>query len=137
MQTKNTIKQSLFLILALFIGEGVFGFGLFWPLLLIMKDKKWIYWVAFFSGVFLSIIYSQDIGLMSLYLVTVITLTALFMGGARGFGKWVILVSVLVSSLFDFCFGLPFGIWEMIVIAVVGFFASKLFETNETISINF
>ena len=115
----------------------MFGFGLFWPFLLALKDKRWVYWVAFFCGIFLSVMYSQKIGLMSLYMVGVLALMSMFMGSGRGFGKWLVLISVVVAVVFDLCFGLHFSIWEGIALVITGFFASKFFETSETIKINF
>ena len=137
MQTKNTIKQLTILFLGLVIGEGIFGVGVYWPLLLIMKDKKWIFWLAFGCGLFLSVIYSQKIGLMSLFLTAVVTLVYLFVGGSRGHGKWLALISIVVSGGFDFVFGLPWSVWEVAFLAVAGLWVSHVLEGQESIKLNY
>lgn len=121
----------------LFVAEGLFGFGLYWPFLLILKDKGWSFWVAFLAGIFLSVMYSQKIGLMSLYLVGVLTLISLFVGSGRGLGKWVTFISLLAACGFDLLFGLHFSIWEALALVVAGLLVGKFFESTETIKINF
>jgi hypothetical protein len=137
MQTKNIIKQIVLFFISLVLLEGIFGISLFWPFLLLMKDRKWAFWLAFGSGLFLSSIYNQKIGLMSLFLVVVMTLLHLFMNNSRGFNKWVMVVSVVVVSVFDLVFGLPLTIWEIAIVALVSAWAGNTFESSETIKLNY
>lgn len=122
---------------SLVIGEGIFGVGVYWPFLLSMKDKKWIFWLAFGCGLFLSVVYSQKIGLMSLFLTAVVTLVYLFVGGNRGHGKWLALISIVVSGVFDLAFGLPWSIWEVVFLVVTGLWASHILEEQESIKLNY
>lgn len=137
MQTKNIIKQIVLFIISLVVAEGIFGVSLFWPFLLLLKDKKWVFWLAFGTGLFLSSIYNQKIGLMSLFLVVVMTLLYLFMNNSRGFNKWVMVVSVIVSAVFDLAFGLPWTVWEILLIAMISAWAGNAFESTETIKLNY
>lgn len=137
MQTKNTIKQIILLLVALFVAEGVFGFGLFWPFLLVLRDKKGIFWISFFCGMLLSVIYTQKIGLMSLYIVFVVSLVYLFANDSKTFGKWLFLVSVLLGLLFDFLFGLHWSVAEGVLLGVTGLWVSRSFEFSETIKLNY
>ncbi len=136
MQKKDNIKNIVFFCAALLIGEGVFGLGLFWPFLFAMKDQKYALWSAFVAGLFLSAMYNQGVGLMSLYLTVVVVLAHFFMSSGRGFGKLVFFCSVAVNFLFNYLFGLSSSYVEIVGILVISVLFSRSIESQETIRIS-
>lgn len=136
MQTKNTIKQLGLLFLLLFVAEGVFGFGLYWPVLISMKDKRWVFWLAFGCGLFLSLIYTQSAGLMSLFLVGVMAIISFVATGSGG-SKWILVVAVAVNIVFDLVFGLSWNIWESLAIVLVSLLTQNEREAQESIKLNY
>lgn len=69
-QTKDTTGKIILSLLLLFLGEGLFSFNLYWPVLfsLVFISKK-TYWYSFFFGALVSIVTSTSLGLMSLLIV--------------------------------------------------------------------
>jgi hypothetical protein len=135
-QTKNTIKEIFFLTISVLLFEGVMGLGVFWPFLLNQTERKNSFWLAFFCGVLFSLFYNQKIGLMSLFLVTVMVGMHLMVGGG-GKGKIIMTVSLIANFVFDRLFGLNWSLWEGLVILVVCLLFAKDLESQETIKINF
>lgn len=136
MQTKNNIKNLFFFFLALFIGEAVFGFGLFWPLLLVLNIGGWVYWLGFFAGLFLSIFYGQVLGPMSLFIVLFLVVTYFLFNSGRFKPVWVVLVSLIVNIIFDYLFGFGFGFGEQILVFVVSSLVARGADGDHTIRIN-
>lgn len=69
-QTKDTTGKIILSLFLLFLGEGLFSFNLYWPVLfsLVFISKK-TYWYGFFFGVLVSIVTGTELGLMSLLIV--------------------------------------------------------------------
>lgn len=68
---KDTIGKIVLSLLLLFLGESIFNYGLYWPLLfsLVMITRKTYYFV-FILGVLVSSLTSSSLGLASLILVS-------------------------------------------------------------------
>lgn len=136
MQTKNTIKQVSLLLLSLIVAEGIFGVGLYWPVILAMKNRTGIFWIVFACGLFLSSLYSQKIGPMSIFLVAVLGVATLTINNSRGLGKLILIISLILNFVFDKLFGLQWSLFEMIILVVLGLVISSDQDSQETIKIN-
>lgn len=136
MQTKNNIKNLSFFFLALFVGEAIFGLGVFWPLLLVLNIGGWVYWLGFIVGLFLSVFYGQVLGLMSLFIVLFLVVTYFLFNTGRFNPVLVVLVSLAVNLLFDYLFGLGFGIGEQIVVFVVSSLVARSADGDSAIRIS-
>lgn len=137
MQTKNNIKQMVFFALSLIIGEGVFGMGLYWPFLFLMKDKKNIFWISFLCGLVLSSIYKKGFGLMSLFLVGVAALANFFINNGKGSGLLILAVSILANLVFDLAFNLHWSLLEFVIMILVGMLANRDRDVRESIRVNY
>ncbi len=136
MQTKNNIKNLSFFFLALFVGEAIFGLGAFWALLLVLNIGGWVYWLGFFAGLFLSVFYGQVLGPMSLFIVLFLVITYFLFSSGRFKPVWVVLVSVLANLLFDYFFGLGFGVWELALVFAVSSLVARTADGDHAIRIN-
>ncbi len=136
MQTKNNIKSVGLFFLSLFVGEAVFGLGVFWPLLLVLKMGGWVYWLGFLSGLFLSVFYGQVLGLMSLYIIVFLVVCQFLFNTGKVKHFWIVLVSLVANLFFDYLFGFGFGLGEQVVVLVVSGLVVKVAETNNTIRVN-
>lgn len=136
-QSKNIIKAALAVLLSVSIGEGVFGFGFFWPFLLILLDWHWIYWFALFVGVLISGLYRIPVGLPSLFLVVVVGGLSLLFSSRKETGIVMLIISLVANVVFDLVFGLKWNVWEIFSVVAAWFIAVRWFEKAETIKINY
>lgn len=136
MQKKNTIKTILFFLLALILGEGVMGYGLFWPFLFALDLDGFVYYIGLFVGVFFSIYYSQVLGLMSLYILVVLFLWRTFFESDKVGVFWLVCYSVFVNLIFDFLFGFGFSFFEQVLLVAVCFFVGNEVDRKKTIRVS-
>ncbi len=136
MQTKNNIKNISFFFFSLFVGEAVLGLGFFWPLFLVLNIGSLVYWLGLFAGLFLSVFYGQVLGLMSLYIILFLIVSKFLFNTGRLRAAWVIFISLIANLLFDYLFGLGFGLGEQIVVLVVSGIVARGAESDNTIRIN-
>lgn len=69
-QTKNTTGKIILSVVFLFLGEGLFSLGLYWPFLLsLFISSGGRYGFAFLFGVLVSLVTATSLGLASLILV--------------------------------------------------------------------
>ena len=137
MQTKNIIKPIVWAVLGLFLGEGVFGLGLFWPFLLLLIDWSGVYWFGLVFGILLSLVTGVEIGLPSLFLVLGLGLLSLFVGVKKSSQWSIIFLGVILNLIFDILFGLSWSLWEMLIIFGIGFWVVRGLDKQETIRINY
>lgn len=136
-QSKNIIKAILTVLLAVLIGEGVFGLGFFWPFLLILLDSRWVYWLAFGVGILISVIYRMPIGLPSLFLVTVTGGLSLLFSSRKESSLVLLVVSILANLVFNMAFGLSWNLLELFSVVLAWLVAEAWFERGESIKINY
>ncbi|HSV94973.1 MAG TPA: hypothetical protein VLH94_03320 [Spirochaetia bacterium] len=136
-QSKNTTKTILTLLAMVLLGEGVLGWGLYWPFLLTLINRGGVYWLALGVGILVSVLRGLSVGLPSLFILVVVGGLSLVMSTRKEVGWIIILLGALCSVVFDIVFGLSWSIWEVLAIIVVGFFSLSWFEKTETIRINY
>jgi len=136
-QSKNTIKIILAVLLSVIFGEGVMGWGIYWPFLLMLLDWKWVYWLAFVVGIFVSVFRGISVGLPSVFLLLVVGLLSILMSSRREIGIVILVVAVIANFLFDKAFGFGSSIWEIIAVIMFGSLGMRWFEKSESIKINY
>jgi hypothetical protein len=136
-QSKNTTKTILTLLIMVLLGEGVMGWGLYWPFLLTLLNWSGVYWVAFAVGILVSVLRGLSVGLPSLFILVVVGGLSLVMSTKKEMGWAIVLLGVVCSLVFDIVFGLSWSVWEVVAVIVSGFLALSWFERTETIRINY
>jgi len=136
-QSKNTTKTVLTIIAMVLLGEGVLGWGLYWPFLLTLLNWGGVYWLGFVIGILVSVLRGLSIGLPSLFILVVIGGLSLVMSARKEIGWAIILLGVVCSIVFDIVFGLGWSLWEVLGVLIAGFLALSWFERTETIRINY
>ncbi len=136
-QSKNTTKTVLTLILMVLLGEGVLGWGLYWPFLLTLLNWDGVYWLAFGVGVLVSVLRGISIGLPSLFILAVVGGLSLVMSARKEMGLVIVILGVVCSIVFDIAFGLEWNFWNVLAVLVSGLLALSWFERSETIRINY
>jgi len=119
------------------LGEGVLGWGLFWPFLLTLLNWNGVYWLAFGVGILISVLRGLSIGLPSLFILVVIGGLSIIMSTRKEMGWVMVLLGVVCSVVFDMAFGLSWSLWETLVVLLSGLLALSWFERTETIRINY
>ena len=113
---KDTIGKIIISLVLLFVGEGLFNFGLYWPILLsLVLVTRRTYFYALVFGLLLSSVTSTDLGLASLLLVVGLFI---FERLRVGLGNNMWLTGLLVfgySFLTDLILGLSWGVVEGVV----------------------
>lgn len=114
---KDIIGKVGLCFLLLLLGEGLFGFGLFWPVLLalVIRTRQTYYW-GFLLGLVLSLMTATSLGLASLVIS----------GGLFIFERWRgvlrdnIWLMGLVAATFGFAgdkiLGLPWSLFEGVTV---------------------
>ena len=136
-QSKNTTKTVLTLLIMVLLGEGVLGWGLFWPFLLTLLNWNGVYWLAFGVGILISVLRGLSIGLPSLFILVVIGGLSIIMSTRKEMGWVMVLLGVVCSVVFDMAFGLSWSLWETLAVLLSGLLALSWFERTETIRINY
>ena len=114
-QSKDTIGKIILSILLLFLGEGLFGYSLYWAVLLSLTMKlKNRYWFGLLFGILVSSVTKTELGVASLAVVLVIFIFDRIRNqiGANLF--MVIAFVSLINFLTDLAMGLRFGWVELV-----------------------
>ncbi|MFZ2201779.1 MAG: hypothetical protein WAV56_00085 [Microgenomates group bacterium] len=109
-QTKNSIGKVVLSLGLLLLGEGLFGFGLFWPVMfsLVLVSKR-TYWLGFFLGVILAVMTGTALGLASLVIICGLFVFERWRGVLRD-NIWLTgLAAVLLGLVSDRILGLSWG----------------------------
>lgn len=133
---KNIIKVIALALLAVLVGEGVLGWGLYWPLLILLLDWEGVYWVAFLVGILISVLNGSSVGPASLGLVSFIGVFSLIFGSRMDFKGLMMILAIGANFVFDRVFGLPWSFWEMIAVIGVSLVVFNWGERHEQIRIN-
>lgn len=136
-QSKNTTKSVLTLLIMLILGEGVLGWGIYWPFLLTLLNWSGVYWLAFVAGIIISVLRGLSIGLPSLFLMVVVGGLSLVMSTRKEMGLAIVILGVVCNIVFDIVFGFGWSVWETLVVLISGLLALSWFERTETIRINY
>jgi hypothetical protein len=137
MQSKNTTKTVLTVIVMVLLGEGVLGWGLYWPFLLTLLNWGGVYWLAFAVGILVSVLRGLSIGLPSLYILVVVGALSFLMNAKKEMGWAIILIGMVSCLVFDIVFDLGWSFWELLAVFISGLLALSWFERTETIRINY
>lgn len=136
-QSKNTTKTVLALLAMVLLGEGVMGWGLYWPFLLTLLNWGVVYWLALGVGILVSVLRGLSVGLPSLFILVVVGGLSLVMSTRKEVSWVIVLLGVVASVAFDIAFGLNWSFWEVIAVFAIGLLAVSWFERSETIRINY
>jgi hypothetical protein len=136
-QSKNTIKSVLTVLILAILGEGVLGWGLYWPFLLVLLNWSGVYWLALGVGILISVLRGVSVGLPSLYMLVVVGGLSLVMNARKEIGWVMVVIGVLANVIFDVVFGFDWSIWEVLAVTISGIVAVSWFERSETIRINY
>lgn len=136
-QSKNTTKLVLTVVAMVLFGEGVLGWGIFWPFLLTLLNWSGVYWLAFSVGILVSVLRGLSVGLPSLFILVVIGGLSLLFNARKEMGLAIVLLGIVCSIVFDLVFGLGWSVWEILAVLVSGLWALSWFERTETIRINY
>ena len=136
-QSKNTTKTVMTLLVMVLLGEGVLGWGLYWPFLLTLLNWSGVYWLAFGVGVLVSVLRGLSVGLPSLFILVVVGALSFVMSAKKEMGWAIVLIGVLCGIVFDIVFGLGWSFWEVLAVFASGLLALSWFERTETIRINY
>jgi|CXWL01.1.fsa_nt_gi hypothetical protein len=118
---KDTIGKIVLSLLLLFLGEGLFNYGLYWPVLfsLVIITRK-TYYFTFIFGILVSSLTSSSLGLASLTLVAGLFVFERLWSSLGGRLWLVVLVAFGLSFLTDRILGLSWIVFEgMVNIALV------------------
>lgn len=136
-QSKNTTKLVLTVVAMVLFGEGVLGWGIFWPFLLTLLNWSGVYWLAFSVGILVSVLRGLSVGLPSLFILVVIGGLSLLFNARKEMGLAIVLLGIVCSIVFDLVFGLGWSVWEVLAVLLSGLWALSWFERTETIRINY
>lgn len=137
MQTKNIIKTVAIVLLALFLGEGVFGLGIYWPIFFLLIDWAGVYWFSVAFGIFISLLTELKVGLPSLFVLLTTAVISNFVGVKKSSRNLLVVLGVVGNLLFDKMFGLSWSFWEMILVFGVGMVAVRGLDKQDVIRINY
>lgn len=120
---KNIIYKTVGVVILLLIGEGVFGWAVYWPVLWFLLEWKYVYWLVFALGFLLTGLTGLVIGWSSLVLVVGVWILSL-LKGFLGKDTWMEVLAVTgVAWAASLVTGLQFSLVEAVVIASVMVFA--------------
>lgn len=120
---KNIIYKMVGVVILLLIGEGVFGWAVYWPVLWFLLEWKYVYWLVFALGFLLTGLTGLVIGWSSLVLVVGVWVLSL-LKGFLGKDTWMEVLAVTgVAWAVSLVTGLQFSLVEAVVIASIMVFA--------------
>jgi len=117
-QDKNIIKTVVAVAVAAIIGEGILGWGLYWPFLLLLIEWDGVFWLAFFIGILVGSFSGVPVGFASLFMLAAVGAVHLFAGWKKGTSLELAVFSIVLNFLFDKVFGLSWSIWEMVLVFI-------------------
>jgi len=136
-QSKNTIKTVSSVIIMVLLGEGLLGWGLYWPFLLSLLNWNGVYWLALIVGILVSVLRGLSIGLPSLFILVVVGALSFLVNARKEMGWAIVLIGAVSCIVFDIVFDLGWGFWEVLAVLLSGILALSWFERTETIRINY
>jgi hypothetical protein len=120
---KDIIYKLTGVVVLLLIGEGVFGWAIYWPALWFLLGWRYVYFLALALGFLLSGLTGVGWGVASLALVLGTGLLSWFREFLGGSESWFdVLAVVLVAFLANLVMSLPFSLFEGVVIFLVMMF---------------
>lgn len=126
-QTKDTIAKMILSLVLLFLGEGLFSFGLYWPVIMSLGlASKRGYWYGFVFGILASAVTRTPLGLASLLIVVDLFLFGRLREQVRENVGLVGLVAVVFSLVADKAMGLSWSVLEGGVVFLVTFLLFRL-----------
>lgn len=112
-QTKDTIAKMILSLVLLFLGEGLFSFGLYWPVIMSLGlVSKRGYWYGFIFGILASAVTRTPLGLASLLIVMGLFLFGRLRERFRDNVGLVGLVVVVFGLVTDKVMGLSWSVLE-------------------------
>jgi len=136
-QDKNTIKVILAVVVSVILGEGVLGWGIYWPILLVLVDWGGIYWLGLGLGILISVLTVMNLGLPSLFIVILLGLVSFLLKLRKGLEWWLIVISLIANGLFDRIFGLTWSVVEMLVVLVVAIVVFSWETKSDSIKVRY
>jgi len=119
MNDKSIIYKVIGVIALLLIGEGVFGWAVYWPALWFLLDWKYVYWLAFFLGFLLVGLTGLGIGWASLVLVGGVWLMSFLKGLGEKSVRFEVVAVIGVAWLANMLMKLDFSWVEVVFLGLV------------------
>lgn len=112
-QTKNIIGRILFSLLFLFLGEGLFGVGVYWPFILsLITNGQMFFLYGFVFGIVVSVVTGSELGKASLLIVIGLFIYDRLRNKLSS-SLWLIgLLAMFLSLVTDSVLGLSWSFWE-------------------------
>ena len=132
---KGKRRGIILLVLATLLGEGILGWGLYWPILLVLDRWDGVFWLAALVGIFIAVLNGQMVGLPSLLIIVFLGLLALVPAGLRDNVVVFALVSVILNLVTDKILGLSWTVWEMLGVALFSVLVTKIFDKWEGVHV--
>ncbi len=132
-QTKDTIAKIILSLVLLFLGEGLFGFGLYWPVIMsVGLVSKRGYWYGFVLGILVSGVTRSSLGLASLLIVSSLFLFGRLRERVRENVGLIGLVAVGFNLAADKTMGLSWSVFEgaAVFLTTLLFFRLDFFDDD-------
>ncbi len=121
-QSKDTIGKIVILAVLLLVGEGVFNWGGYWVLFLLLPlESGMSYWIGFSAGILVSQLTTAPLGLASGVIVALMFVFSRLAGQVRSRPVVVFLFAVAANYLTDRLSHSNWSYTEIIATAVLVF----------------
>lgn len=136
-QDKNTIKAVIATIAAVIVGEGILGWGLYWPFLFLLLDWSYVFWLGLLVGILVSAFNGFSIGWTSLAIVIMLGVASVFSETRKSASIRLVIMSLLANFVFDLIFGLRWSIWELVGVLLVSLLVLERNGPGESIKVRY
>ena len=136
-QTKDTTGKIVLSLALLFLGEGLFSFGLYWPVILSLGfSLKKGYWYGLVFGLLVSAVTRTDLGLASALIVVALFLFSRLREQV-GSNRWLVgFVAIGANLAADKIMGLSWGIVEGVSVLLLALLLFKLDFFNDDLHLS-
>ncbi len=133
-QSKDIIGKILLASALLFVGEGIFYWGGYWVLLLLLvSDSSLAYWGGFWVGIVVSALTNSPLGLASGLIVVVLFVFSRVTAKLPANPFLLLALAILANFGLDFILKSRWSIWEaagsgllVLVLTIVGYQKEEL-----------
>ncbi|MBI2325827.1 hypothetical protein HYU91_00350 [Candidatus Collierbacteria bacterium] len=136
-QTKDTIAKMILSLVMLFLGEGLFSFGLYWPVIMSLGlVSKRGYWYGFVFGILVSAVTRSILGLASLLIVSSLFLFGRLRERVRENVGLIGLVAVGFNLIADKVMGLSWSVFEGVAVFLLALIFFRLDFFNDDLHLS-
>jgi len=136
-QSKDTTEKIILSLVLLFLGEGLFGFGLYWPVLLSLGlSSKNSYWYGLVFGVLVSAVTKTSLGWASLIIVLALFIFDRVREKIRANIILVFIIVCVLNLVTDKILGQSWGIFELLANGLVTMILFRLEFFNDDLHLS-